>query len=100
MKPMEKNDPLWNLLGKSPLPQPEPWFAARTLARLRRELDRSYAWSRLFRWALGGAVAGLIVCAVTWNLEDKSALQTIQLQAALEQVADNNGDDLWQESAL
>jgi hypothetical protein len=60
----DRNDPLWQLLGESPRPEPDAWFTVRTLARC-REVKRAaearafYSLSGMWRWALGG---GLSVC--------------------------------------
>jgi hypothetical protein len=60
----DANDPLWRLLGESARPEPDAWFATRTLARCRKmssmaEEKVSATISNLWRWALGG---GLAVC--------------------------------------
>ena len=55
----EQNDPVWALLGRAPLPQPDAWFAARTLARCRSAVAAHPvpAWERVWRWSLGSGVA-------------------------------------------
>jgi hypothetical protein len=60
----DKNDPLWQLMGESARPEPDAWFATRTLALCREasvvaEAKAMATFSRLWQWALGG---GLAVC--------------------------------------
>jgi hypothetical protein len=60
---LDENDPVWQLLARAPRPEPDAWFAARTLARCRHAgAAVEKAWTpvgRIWRWALGG---GLGVC--------------------------------------
>ncbi|GAB4243776.1 MAG: hypothetical protein OHK005_08370 [Candidatus Methylacidiphilales bacterium] len=53
----QPRDPLDSLLKEIPAPSAPPWFAARTMARLRQERARRQAWGWL-RWALPAAVCG------------------------------------------
>ena len=58
----DEKDPLWRALGRAPLPEPDGWFAARTLARCRNEAlaadsGGTVSLARVWRWALGGGVA-------------------------------------------
>jgi hypothetical protein len=60
---LDENDPVWLLLGESPRPKPDAWFAVRTLARCRyagagTESHRFFLGG-LWRWKLGG---GLGLC--------------------------------------
>ena len=54
---IEATDPVWSLLAKSPLPQPDAWFTVRTLARCRNEgtvaKPRASKWGHPWRWAVG-----------------------------------------------
>ncbi|MEZ0295455.1 MAG: hypothetical protein ACAI35_03265 [Candidatus Methylacidiphilales bacterium] len=43
----DKSDPLWDMLGKAPMAPPDPWLAARTMARLRRETVEVAWWQRV-----------------------------------------------------
>ena len=60
---LDENDPVWRLLARSPRAEPEAWFAARALARCRREglsvesSARFAMLARAWRWALGGVLA-------------------------------------------
>jgi len=67
---LDENDPVWQLLGESPRPEPDAWFATRTLARCREtglalEARAIFFGSALWRWALGG---GLGVCLAVFLL--------------------------------
>jgi hypothetical protein len=58
-----RHEAVWRLLGRASMPEPDAWFAARTLARCRSEKQTPLSFGRIWRWALGG---GLGVClAVT-----------------------------------
>jgi hypothetical protein len=66
MKPyqdQEETDPVWSLLSRAPMPAPDAWFSARTLARCRHAgmaaESRDLLFARVWRWALG---SGLGVC--------------------------------------
>ncbi len=56
---MDEGDPVWRLLAESPLPKPDGWFTARTLARCRNErldLKPGVSLIRVWRWILGGSL--------------------------------------------
>jgi hypothetical protein len=68
---LDENDPVWRLLAESPRPEPDAWFAVRTMARCRNAglgsglgLD-SINFRTIWRWALGG---GLGVCLAVFLL--------------------------------
>lgn len=96
---MESNDPIWKLLDRSPLPEPDAWFAARTVARLRRE--RRPSWTRrlagAFAWV--GSTAVVAVLAVHfWGAQTVPAhsANTAKIQEALNYIADRGPEtDLW-----
>lgn len=96
---MESNDPLWKLLDRSPLPEPDAWFAARTVARLRRE--RRPSWTRRLAGALAwvGSTAVIAVLAVHfWGAQPapKQGANTAKIQEALNYIADRGSEtDLW-----
>jgi hypothetical protein len=109
----EQADPLWRLLGDSPLPEPEPWFTARTLARCRRERPAVVArMFRLWRWALGGGLAMMAALFVTFHagspapVSDGPSQESVQ--AAFEVMAtmdtdstSSSNDQLsWQDNSL
>ena len=60
---LDENDPVWRLLGESPRPEPDAWFAVRTLARCRYAgagaESHGFFLGGVWRWALGG---GLGMC--------------------------------------
>lgn len=97
------------------MPQPDAWFAARTMARCRTEKAASVSLAHVWRWALGG---GLGIClAVTLLVAQVShvtpvpsdqASQQKNVQEAFEIMAsiDNSDTDSpasstsWQDSSL
>src|SRR5271155_3904192 len=54
-----RHEAVWAVLNRAPMPQPDPWFAASTLALCRREKRAVMSPARMWRWALGG---GLGLC--------------------------------------
>jgi hypothetical protein len=107
-----RHDAMWRLLGRAPLPEPDAWFAARTLARCRSEKQVAVSLARVWRWALGG---GLGIClAVSLLVSQVSVPQSQQVeqhknvQEAFEIVASMNNADTdssassssWQDSSL
>ena len=79
---MEENDALWQLLGESPRPEPDAWFAARTLARCRHAgpgdswwLIAMTSWRRVLGTGLG---IGLAAVLLTMNLSNTSAVSAKQ----------------------
>jgi hypothetical protein len=111
----EEKDPLWNLLASSPLSQPDPWFAVRTVARCRREglkAEKSVnflSFARVWRWTLGSGVfavcltMGLMFSQVQTEKTDKQK----NVQEAFEIMAsiDNDSDSpaaapSWQDNSL
>ena len=105
------SDPLDRLLGVAPLPMPDPWFAARTMARCRlsRPEDRfSFLRSMRFwsRWALPGLC---VLFAAGLSLQQAHRIHTLaihhqqaKVQEAFEAMAslDNDSDPSWQDSSL
>jgi hypothetical protein len=106
-------DPLDRLLDLSPLPQPDPWFTARTMARCRlsQPADRLGFFRSLrfwSRWALPGLcvlfVAGL-------SLQQAHRIHTLaihhqqaEVQEAFEAIAsmdtDSDTSSSWLDSSL
>jgi hypothetical protein len=73
----EENDALWRLLGESPRPEPDAWFAARTLARCRYATPGVFSWLGFFsnwRRVLGTSLGlGLAVVLVARQLPSNDA---------------------------
>lgn len=65
MSDFDKNDPVWDLLGKAKPSEASPWFADRVMNNLpdpevgRREARGGF-FSRLLGWAPGGVFALLL----------------------------------------
>jgi hypothetical protein len=110
-----RHEAVWRLLGRAPMPQPDAWFAARTLARCRSEKESATSLGRVWRWALGG---GLGIClAVTLLVSQVTQTTPVQkpnvdqhksVQEAFEIMAsiDNSDTDSsasstsWQDTSL
>lgn len=97
---MEPNDPIWKLLGRSPLPETDAWFAARTVARLRRE--RRPSWKRRLMGALVWASSTAVVAVLAvhfWSGPTRSSshpVNTAKVQDALNFIADRGAEtDFW-----
>lgn len=67
--PLATNDPIWDTLGKAPLREPDGWFAARTLARVRTEQAspvKTPAAAGWLRWLWAPAAAMALLFAGLW----------------------------------
>ena len=107
----EENDPLWRLLAQSPRPEPDPWFAARTIARCRGEVQAiSQGWlpplAQIWRWALGGGLAvSLALVLMASQLQTEKVPQQPKVQEAFEIMAsidtdsDSSSTTSWQDSS-
>jgi len=106
-------DPLDRLLGLSPLPRPDPWFAARTMARCRSDqsADRWGFFRTLrfwSRWALPGLcvlfASGLSLQQAHRNHTLAIHHQRARVQEAFEAMAtvdtDLDSSSSWQDSSL
>jgi hypothetical protein len=109
------NDPVWRLLAQAPRPEPDAWFAARTLARCRNEgADRgwktvfsSVRFLRVWRWALGG---GLALCMATLLVvsqnqseqveKQKKVQEAFEIMASIDNNSDSSSTSTWQDSSL
>jgi hypothetical protein len=109
-----RHEEVWRLLGRAPMPEPDAWFAARTLARCRSEKQEAVSLTRVWRWALGG---GLGIClAVTLLVAQVSQVapapaqnadQQKNVQEAFEIMASSDNSDTdtsatsasWQDSS-
>lgn len=104
----DDRDALWDLLGRAPLPEPDGWFAARTLARCRNasltpEAAPVPSWRMRWRWILG---AGLACALAAGGLEKVHRHEVRQqrhdVQEAFEIVAslDSDSSSSWLDSSL
>ncbi len=97
------------------MPEPDAWFAARTLARCRSEKESAVSFGRIWRWALGGGLGiclavSLLVTQVTHvaPAQPQNSDQQKSVQEAFEIMAsvDNSDTDSsaastsWQDSSL
>jgi hypothetical protein len=110
------NDPVWRLLAQAPRPEPDAWFAARTLARCRHEgvsggsddIISLARFGRMWRWALGGGLAlSMAVTLVVTQIQSEKVDKQKNVQEAFEIMAsvDNDSDSSsssssWQDSSL
>ena len=113
-----RHEAVERLLDRAPMPEPDAWFAARTLARCRSEKQETVSLTRVWRWALGGglgiclAVSLLVVqvAQVAPVAPTQNADQQKSVQEAFEIMAssDNSDNDTtssspttsWQDSSL
>jgi type VI protein secretion system component VasF len=85
---------LGELYASVPVPKAPAWFAARTMARLRREEEKSRGWFGLPRWILIGAGAALL--AVGWlRWESQSSVADAELFAALDAMVEEEKESRW-----
>jgi hypothetical protein len=111
---LDDNDPVWQLLAKSPRPEPDDWFAVRTLARCRNTgLGMEVVNFRMiWRWALGG---GLGVCLAVVLLvphtpspsaapdQQKNVQEAFEIMASIDNSSDSSSSSstsTWQDSSL
>jgi hypothetical protein len=111
----DDNDPVWRLLAQAPRPEPDAWFAARTMARCRNE-NRGGEWLPrligMWRWALGGglalsmAVALVVTTQVQTEQADnqKNVQDAFEIMASLDTSTDSDtsssSSSSWQDSSL
>jgi hypothetical protein len=105
--PLDERDPLWRVLGGSPLPEPDAWFTVRTLSRIQREAAPKAKWSfrHVMRWSLGG----ISLCAVlafsavqvhTEKTKQKNVQEAFEIMASFDSDSDSNATPSWEETAL
>jgi len=109
-----ENDPLWNLLAQAPRPEPDAWFAARTMARCRNEglggetsgVTSLSRLARMWRWALGGGLAlsmalVLVVTQIQSEKVDKqkNVQEAFEIMASMDSDSDSSSSS-WQDSSL
>jgi hypothetical protein len=106
--PLE-NDAVWSLLARAPMPEPDAWFAARTLARCRTEGRVAVQrFGMIWRWAWGGGIGVcLAVGLMVAQMHSESVDKQKNVQEAFEIVASmDSGNDSapssasWQDSSL
>jgi len=111
---LDDHDPVWQLLARAPRPEPDGWFAARTLARCRdagRRMGKGWApIGRVWRWALGGGfgvclTAFLVVTQIRPNPagvdDQKSVQEAFEIVANVGSDSDSSSSSsTWQDSSL
>jgi len=110
-----RHEAVWRFLERAPMPQPDAWFAARTLARCRTDRQEKISFTRIWRWALGGGLGvclaiGLMVAQVgpVAQVQTQDADQQKNVQEAFEIMASSDNSDTdssassasWQDSSL
>lgn len=109
-EPSKSPDLLDRVLGYAPLPTPDAWFTARTLARCRSaaSVDQPVlSWSRVWRrWAVAGVFT---LCVVGFGAQQVNRNLTLKrhhrhrVQEAFEVMAkvdSTDSDSSWQDSSL
>lgn len=109
----EENDPVWRLLAKSRPPEPDVWFAVRTLARCRHAEapveSHGPAWSHLWRWVLGTGLGICLTVLVVTHVESandnhqKNVQEAFEIMASLGNDSDaspSSSSTSWQDSSL
>jgi hypothetical protein len=110
---LDENDPVWRLLARAPRPEPDGWFAARTLARCRHEGSGMESgvilFVRMWRWALGGGLAlsmalALVVTQIHSEKADKqkNVQEAFEIMASIDTDSDSSpsSSSSWQDSSL
>jgi hypothetical protein len=107
---LDESDPVWQLLGRAPRPQPDAWFTVRTLARCRHEgLGRELgglSLVRIWRWALGGGLALSMAAALVVTQfqsekvdKQKNVQEAFEIMASIDTDSDSSSSS-WQDSSL
>jgi hypothetical protein len=112
---LDENDPVWRLLARAPRPEPDAWFAARTLARCRHEglgtesgVGAFIGLARMWRWALGGGLAlsmALVLVVTQINSEkaenQKNVQEAFEIMASIDTDSDSSSSSSsWQDSSF
>jgi len=113
-----RHEAVERLLARAPMPEPDAWFAARTLARCRSEKQDAVSLTRIWRWALGGGMGlclavSLLVVQVTQvapvPTPNADQQKSVQEAFAIMASSDNSDNDTtapsasstsWQDSSL
>jgi len=105
-------DPLDRLLGLSPLPQPDPWFTARTMARCRLSdpaSDRVSFFRTMNFWGRFALPCLFVLFAGGITLQQAHRIHTLKVhhrqdkvREAFEVMAtmDKDSDSSWQDHSL
>jgi hypothetical protein len=103
---LDENDPVWRLLGKSSLPEPDGWFAARTLARCRNEGVSTHWPLQVWRWAVGGGLAVCLAIALVFSQvhsekvdQQKDVQDAFEIMASIDTDQDSSSSP-WQDTSL
>jgi hypothetical protein len=105
----EDFDLLDRVLGAAPLPEPDAWFTARTLARCRSSQPSPkviISWRQL--WHRRVVLGTLALCLAGFGLQQLHRNMTLRrhhqhsAQEAFEVISkmDNDSDSSWQDSSL
>lgn len=104
---LDENDPVWRLLGHAAPPTPDGWFTAGTLARCRREKAAGNFISSLWRWALGGGLAGSLAVALVISQiqsekidKQKNVQEAFEIMASINSDSDSSSSSSWQDTSL
>jgi hypothetical protein len=109
-----ERDELWDVLGKAKVADPSPFFAAKTVAAVRKlQADRRAFWANWARFGLPGALAGALAVFFTVfsvrtepKIETKpvAATQTepsdLELIADLDSALSSEESSVWLDSSL
>jgi hypothetical protein len=112
---LDENDLVWKLLAESPRPEPDAWFAVRTVARC-RNTGLGFDWLAfrgILRWSLGG---GLGVCLAVFLLmphtspqatvpdQKKDVQEAFEIMASMDastpDSSSSSSSTTWQDSSL
>jgi hypothetical protein len=106
---LDENDPVWRLLARAPMAEPDAWFATRTLARC-RQAKRGVEWgiisfARMWRWALGGGLAILMAVALAVTQvhshkadKQKNVQEAFKILASIDNDSESSSSS-WQDSS-
>ena len=105
-----RHDPVWRLLARAPLPEPDAWFTVRTLARCRHEGQGAVSFTgfaRMWRWAFGGGLglclALVLLVAQTQSEKadkQKNVQEAFEIMASIDTDSDSSSSPSWQDSSL
>ena len=110
-----RHEAVERLLGRAPMPEPDAWFTARTLARCREvrlaaEARAFASFSEVWRWVLGG---GLGVCLAVLLMvpqthpahsvpadKQKNVQEAFAIMASFDSSdSDSSSSSSWQDSS-
>lgn len=90
---------LESLLARVPPPQAPPWFAAKTLARLRHEKDANrwpvFRWIR-WRWIWAAGAAAVVAGWMLWDSSgSRMEISDAEVFAGLEALWQQEEENRW-----